>query len=266
MQRLLFINPPFLLSRPFLLDLLLFLLFLCLFFSSSTSASSFSSSASSPSRTPSLSPPLPLLPLFLFLDLGLLFLFFFFFSIFFSLPPPLPLLRPRPPPPLPFFLPLLLFELFLYLLFLLFCFKSFWFWASIGGRAITNLRFAEDINGLAGEEGRTGKISWASRQSLHSLRHGDQCREDQADDKQHQWHQHKDQNKWTEAWDYHSLQVPGLSCNWRGFRGWDTLQHSTDNNSIDKVEEEYKPWKWGATARHYASHTKTMLPTRKFVP
>ena len=30
--------------------------------------------------------------------------------------------------------------------------------------------------------------------------------------------------------------------------------------------EEYKPWKWGATARHYTSRTKTMLPTRKSVP
>ena len=30
--------------------------------------------------------------------------------------------------------------------------------------------------------------------------------------------------------------------------------------------EEYKPWKWGATARYDASRTKTMLPTRKSVP
>ena len=30
-------------------------------------------------------------------------------------------------------------------------------------------------------------------------------------------------------------------------------------------KEEYKPWKWGATARYYVSHTKTMLPTRKSV-
>ena len=30
--------------------------------------------------------------------------------------------------------------------------------------------------------------------------------------------------------------------------------------------EEYKPWKWGATARYYASHTKTMFPARKYVP
>ena len=32
-----------------------------------------------------------------------------------------------------------------------------------------------------------------------STEHGDQCREDQADDKQHQRHQHKYQSKWTEA-------------------------------------------------------------------
>ena len=30
--------------------------------------------------------------------------------------------------------------------------------------------------------------------------------------------------------------------------------------------EEYKPWKWDATARYFTSHTKTMLPTRKSVP
>ena len=85
-----------------------------------------------------------------------------------------------------------------------------------------------------------------------------------------------------------------------------TLQDSTDNRSTDKFEtslewqeyfskfqcynwctplshpsscmlvnhgpsqqsskEEYKPWKLGATARYYASRTKTMLPTRKSVP
>ena len=31
-------------------------------------------------------------------------------------------------------------------------------------------------------------------------------------------------------------------------------------------KEEYKPWKWGATARYYTSHTKTILPTGKSVP
>ena len=33
--------------------------------------------------------------------------------------------------------------------------------------------------------------------------------------------------------------------------------------SQQSSKEEYKPWKWGATAKYYASHTKTMLPTRK---
>ena len=49
--------------------------------------------------------------------------------------------------------------------------------------------------------------------NLNSLRHGDQCREDQADDKQHQWHQHRGQSKWTKARDSHKLQMPGLSYN-----------------------------------------------------
>ena len=43
---------------------------------------------------------------------------------------------------------------------------------------------------------RAGKTSWASRQSLHKLRHGDQCRWDQADDKQHQRHQYRYYSEW----------------------------------------------------------------------
>ena len=53
-----------------------------------------------------------------------------------------------------------------------------------------------------------------------SLWQGDQCREDQADDKQHQRHQQRDPSKWTEAWDSHKLQVPGLSCIWGSQQGW----------------------------------------------
>ena len=52
---------------------------------------------------------------------------------------------------------------------------------SIGGRAKTNLCFADDIDGLAGEEEELAKLV-ESRQSLHNLQHGDQCQEDQADD------------------------------------------------------------------------------------
>ena len=36
--------------------------------------------------------------------------------------------------------------------------------------------------------------------------------------------------------------------------------------SQQSSREEYKPCKWCATARYYASHTKTMLPKRKSVP
>ena len=68
---------------------------------------------------------------------------------------------------------------------------------SIGGRTITNVRFADDVYGLAVEEKELTKL--VGRQSRHSLRHGDQCQEDQAGDKQHQWHQHRDQSEWTEA-------------------------------------------------------------------
>ena len=69
---------------------------------------------------------------------------------------------------------------------------------SIGGRTITNLHFADDIDGLAGEEEKLAKLV-ESQQSLHSLWHGDQCQEDQADDKQHQWHQHRDHSERIEA-------------------------------------------------------------------
>ena len=65
----------------------------------------------------------------------------------------------------------------------------------IGGRTITNLRFADDIDGLAGEEEELANLA----ERFDSLRHGDQCREDKADDKQHQWHQHTNQSEWTEA-------------------------------------------------------------------
>ena len=36
--------------------------------------------------------------------------------------------------------------------------------------------------------------------------------------------------------------------------------------SQQSSKEEYKPLKWGATARHYAPHTKTMLSMTKSVP
>ena len=71
---------------------------------------------------------------------------------------------------------------------------------SIGGRTLINLRFADDIDGLAGEEEELANlVACLDKAPFHSLRHGDQCREDHADDKQHQWHQHRLQDEWTEA-------------------------------------------------------------------
>ena len=70
---------------------------------------------------------------------------------------------------------------------------------SIGGRTITNRCFADDIDGLAGDEEQLANLVEHLDKAYTALRHGDQCREDQADDKQHLWHQHRDQSEWTEA-------------------------------------------------------------------
>ena len=69
---------------------------------------------------------------------------------------------------------------------------------SIGGRTVTNFRFADDIDGLAGEEELANLVE---RLDKASTAYGIEikCREDQAHDKQHQWHQHRDQSEWTEA-------------------------------------------------------------------
>ena len=64
-------------------------------------------------------------------------------------------------------------------------------------RTITNLRFADDIGGLAGEEELEKLIKRLDKASTaYSM---EQCQEDQADDRQHQWHQHRNQSKWTKA-------------------------------------------------------------------
>ena len=55
-------------------------------------------------------------------------------------------------------------------------------------RTITNLHFTDDIDGLAGEKEELAKLV-ERLDKASSLSHGDQCQEDQADDKQHQWAQ-----------------------------------------------------------------------------
>ena len=79
---------------------------------------------------------------------------------------------------------------------------------SIGDKTINNLRFADDIDGLAGEEEELGKLV-ERLDSLYSLWRGDQYRLDRADDKQYQRHQRRDQSKWTE-----SLRLSQASNTW----------------------------------------------------
>ena len=102
---------------------------------------------------------------------------------------------------------------------------------------------------------RTSKFSWVSRQSVHSLRHGNQCREDRADGKQHQWHQHRDQRKSTEAWRLKPVRNDrsiSPSSKIRLVRSLVTLiscmllNHGPSQHSS---KEKYKPWIWGAAAK-----------------
>ena len=102
---------------------------------------------------------------------------------------------------------------------------------SFGGRVITNLRFADDIHGLAG----SGKISWVSNKA--STGYGMEMSAEKTRLMTNNTSGiNTEKNKWTEAWDCHKLQVPGLSYNWWGLQARGTLQDSTDNSSIDKVE------------------------------
>ena len=61
---------------------------------------------------------------------------------------------------------------------------------SIGGKTITNLRFADDIDRLAGEEEEPANL--VERLDKVSTAYGMEISSEQADDKQHQWHQHRD--------------------------------------------------------------------------
>ena len=70
---------------------------------------------------------------------------------------------------------------------------------SIGGTTITKHCVTDDIDSLAEEEEQLATL--VERLDKASTAHGmgNQCREDQAGDEQHLWHQHRDQSEWTEA-------------------------------------------------------------------
>ena len=83
---------------------------------------------------------------------------------------------------------------------------------NIGGRTITILHFADDIDGLAGKEEELAKLVERLDKAFAAY-----CMEISAEklklnEKQHQWQRKGDQSKRTEAWDIHKIQVTGLSC------------------------------------------------------
>ena len=110
---------------------------------------------------------------------------------------------------------------------------------SVKGWAITNLYFADDIDGLAGEEEELAKLIGLLDKASTAYSMEVSAETTKLMTKQHQWHQHRDESKWMEAWDNQKLQVPGLSYNWWGFKARNTLQDyedSIDNSSTDKAE------------------------------
>ena len=83
---------------------------------------------------------------------------------------------------------------------------------SIGGRNITNLRFADDIDALAEEEQELEALVESLDKPAQGIRWRDQCGEDQTDDKQRQWHPERDKGKRTEVGRCNKLQIPWSSC------------------------------------------------------
>ena len=71
--------------------------------------------------------------------------------------------------------------------------------ASVGGSRITNFHFADDIDGSAGEEEELAKF--VERLEKASTAYGMEISAEKTKlmTKEHQWHQHRDQSKWTEA-------------------------------------------------------------------
>ena len=70
---------------------------------------------------------------------------------------------------------------------------------SKGGRNIANLRFADDIDALAEEEQELEALDESLDKICTRYKMEIQCREDQTDDKQHQWHPERDKGKRAEA-------------------------------------------------------------------
>ena len=82
---------------------------------------------------------------------------------------------------------------------------------SIGGRTITNLRFADDIDGLAGEEEELANL--VKHLDKASTAYGMEISAKKTKLMTNNTSGISTEIKWTEALDSHKLQVPGLSYN-----------------------------------------------------
>ena len=176
---------------------------------------------------------------------------------------------------------------------------------SIGGRTITNLRFADDIDGLAGEEEELAKlaecldkastaygmeisaektnlmtnntsginteikVSGQKLETVTSFKYLGSVITDEGSKPKILSRIAQTTAALTRlnpVWNDRSIL---LSSKIRLMRSLVTsiflyaLNHGPSQQSS---KEEYEPWKRGATARYFTSHTKTMLPTRKSVP
>ena len=88
---------------------------------------------------------------------------------------------------------------------------------NIGGRAITNLRFAGDIDGLAGEEEELAKL--VERLYKASTAYGIEINAEKTK----------------------LITNNASGCIWRGFQAWNTLQDSTDDSNMDRAETNLEP-------------------------
>ena len=70
---------------------------------------------------------------------------------------------------------------------------------STGGRTITNLCFADDTDGLAGEEEELEKLTKSLDKVSTAYGMEISAEKTKLLDKHRQWHRHRDQSKWTEA-------------------------------------------------------------------
>ena len=84
---------------------------------------------------------------------------------------------------------------------------------SIGGRNITNLRFADDIDALAEEEQELEALIESLHKTSTRYKIKNQCREDQTDDKQRQLHpereRERERDKGKRAFKYNGAVVSG---------------------------------------------------------